>query len=837
MSCFACGLHAASYTSNLPASVSITGTQSDTITGEKSKPSYDVTTVGYGNVKGFSITGQAGGKYSLNFQDNTSTWYSGGITLGANLEATINGVHALAIDKGGMTINDGASLTVNSSGNTINTSGTDYGGASKVRFAGGLNLNLGANSRAVFSNISQTTTSFIHQGTINVAQGANLTIQATLIRLQDVNNNNGTITLTGTRIQNIGNPVGGKNGIANFVNNNGNVIINGDFENGGQAINEGGTFSPYDPGYGGGAVFTLNGGSVTINGKFIATHGGDAVSGGDLWGAQVSDININGGTLDIKGEITNKTGSTLNVTGGNLIARSNFINTSGGVINISKGKVEVAGETRNDSGSSFNIAGGTIQTSNFVNNSTLNFSADSNGNMGQIIGNLSNNGSGKVNIDLTNAKTGEIQLVTGSIQGLQDGVNLNVNTGAFLDTKFDINSGKLTNKVDQGKIDKIEGELTDKNDKQVFSTLMQEYPGVFKTEAEAKQAVQDIKTGVSTGHISTPLTTMDTMVSNAKLESSRQIFSSRNSGLADISKLKKVYLASLNDDVLRQIISRQTNHSFNLNVVGMGIAGANKGFLGGFNASMFSRVENHGISFGVGYAYGKTKQDSSYHETDNSSHNFSLSLYDKIYMPFDENMEFDLGAYWAGSFMDISRNLQNIGKSSTKSKFFQLGAEGTLGYVFESGQFAIKPYLGLGHALHFFDQFSEQTGSISLSANSQNIYTLSALAGFENRFYLTDESAVMLTLGYENLMFESRKRAMRMGGNSNPQGRNMFFSMPYKHKASLALGTDYYFTEAMRIEVGGFYKYAFGTKGDDEVSKDKLDTHYFGVNASFIYKF
>lgn len=313
-------VYALDYTDyTLPSNITLNGGQrQDTITSTLSPQGWQMTTIGLNRNPHLSINGKATSQYTLQVRDDTTTFYSGGFSIGGGVEATLTSIHTLAIESGSVSVGSGASFSVISSGNTINPQGSEYGGESKVRFARGTSLNLAQNARANFSNANF----FIHDGSTAISQGANLTISATkAIRFQnEFINNGGSVNLTGS-VYNVGSPVGVRNDntTSTFIINGGNVSITGDFYNGAESKDMsvdntgGGWLNTFDPAFGGGGNLFINGGSMSVSGTLISQMGGDSINGGGISNPRNSSISIYGGTLSATGGVQNKSGSTLTI--------------------------------------------------------------------------------------------------------------------------------------------------------------------------------------------------------------------------------------------------------------------------------------------------------------------------------------------------------------------------------------------------------------------------------------------------------------------------------------------------------------------------------------------
>lgn len=383
-------VYALDYTDySLPSSITLNGGQrQDTITSIKSPQGWQMTTIGFNRNPHLSINGTATSQYTLQVRDDTTTFYSGGFSIGSGVEATLMSIHTLAIESGSVSVGSGGSFRVISSGNTINPQGSEYGGESKVRFARGTSLSLAQNARAEFSNANF----FIHDGSTAISQGASLTISATkAIRFQnEFINNGGSVNLTGS-VYNVGYSSSiWENSVSTFTINGGSVSITGDFYNGVESKdmsvdNTGGGFlNVYDSEFGGGGNLTINGGGMSVSGTLISQMGGDSINGGGISNPRNSSISIYGGTLSAS--VQNKAGSTLTI----------------GALN---------------------------------------------GKMGQIQGNVTN--SGQIIIDAQGASGGTHQLITGTFSS---GSNISLRNGNTDFAKSNLQGSTLTVNLDTAKI-------------------------------------------------------------------------------------------------------------------------------------------------------------------------------------------------------------------------------------------------------------------------------------------------------------------------------------------------------------------------------------------------
>lgn len=404
-------VYALDYTDySLPSNITLNGGQrQDTITSIKSPQGWQMTTIGLNRNPHLSINGTAISQYTLQVRDDTTTFYSGGFSIGSGVEATLTSIHTLAIESGSVSVGSGASFRVISSGNTINPQGSEYGGESKVRFARGTSLSLAQNARAEFSNANF----FIHDGSTAISQGANLTISATkAIRFQnEFINNGGRATLNGN-VYNVGGSVGIQNTISNFTLNGGSVSVVGNFYNGLESKDMSvdstgsvaGGFNTFDAQFGGGGNLTINGGSMSVSGILISKLGGSSIRDGGIYDSKPSTISIYGGTLSATGGVQNKAGSTLTI----------------GALG---------------------------------------------GKMGQIVGSVTN--SGQIIIDAQGANEGTHKLITGN---LNSGSNISLRNGNTEFATSNLQNTELTVKLDNVKISSFTSSL-ESNQKSTLNAL------------------------------------------------------------------------------------------------------------------------------------------------------------------------------------------------------------------------------------------------------------------------------------------------------------------------------------------------------------------------------
>lgn len=731
----------------------------DTTISQKSSQGYQQTN--FASFGTFILNGNTNASYTLNADNNVTSFTMDGLQLNANAVLNLNNYHTWVFDYNskGVLLQQNALLNVNMSYQGIISSGTDWGGASKIRFNANTPLTLMENSTANFTNMQM----FIHAGNITLSQGSKLDIQSQITRIQgSLVNNGGSITITpqaagnSKGFYNIGNDqnnTGTK--VSTIQNNSGNMVINTDFYNGGQAFIDptcgSSVLNVCDPGFGGGGNLIVNGGEVTINGKLVSMRGGDLVAGGDMINTKDSMIGIYGGVLNVTGGLTNDVGSTL-----------------------------IFG-TRN-------------------------------GNMGVLNGNLDSK-NGNVLIDVAGASEGTFKLINGTISGITQGQNLSIINGnnEFGTAIFNPATFELTINMNKQEINNFINSL-DSNNKAILNAINKKYNNIFisKDSNELRNITHNILNGIYSEYISTPFSILDSIKLAQVLESKRQ----------NINSIAGWYLST--------------------NALGLGVIGSNIGIggAGGINIGLHKIVTSHTLSFQLGYAFGSVKFEDS--NTFNSSNNVAFSIIDNIIFGYNRKFELDVGLYYFRSFMNVNRELNGIDsnvnniRSSANASLMQVVLDSSIGYKFNIANFSIKPFVGFSNVINFWGRFSETSSSnaILASMNTQSIYNLNVVTGLQNSYYLSNFISLLFSFGYDNLLCVSDKIAINVENNM------LYFNMPYKHRIYFDFGANFSINDFMSAGANMFYKATFGGNGLDSSSANySTFSNYFGVNASFSYRF
>ncbi|WP_147288662.1 MULTISPECIES: hypothetical protein [unclassified Helicobacter] len=429
---------------------------------------------------------------------------------------------------------------------------------------------------------------------IVVNSGSNLSI--------DINGGSGTLLLAGLEDTGMGSY---RSSTASIINNGGKISILGNVNNGGI------TYSTIcnSSNCGAGTIIN-NSGSMIITGKITSENNANTNN-------ISSQIIVNGGTLDAQGGVENKDGAQIVINGGAL-----------------------------ETPTLQNQAGG-----------TLNFGADSSGNMGQLIGDLTNNGS--VIVDTTGAKDGSFTLITGAISGDTNFV-LKQNSD-FSDSTFDANTGTLIIAPQQDKIDDFRQSL-DSQDKSVLSGLEAKIPNIYNTYSKA----------VLTSAISEAYTQMHAV------------------GFSAIALLD-----SLRQD--RAVMSEYSDFSIQAQGAYLQDSEFGKGsfYGGGF---LLNEAFKYGIlQLQVGYIQAQSTQELGYYTTRAKSDIWRMKIAGRVLLG---DFEIDLSANGAfGSIQNKQEFKDALTSTQNKANISHVGLEGSIGYRFGDG-LSFKPFVGVGGGMY-----------------------------------------------------------------------------------------------------------------------------------------
>ncbi len=219
-------------------------------------------------------------------------FYMGQLNVNTGSHLTLQNFHTLSIQKG---INiDNAKLDVVMR-KGIKITASEFGPSSKLVINTNATMQVGQNSNVSFTNGDI----FVGDGFVNISKNATLTLGFDTIRFHNKLINEGEMILNGI-VWNIGNEL--RNyitfpSVSDFINIEGKVTVNGDFNNGGKVSGDGIWDIP-DPG---GGNLENYGGHISITGQL--TNKGD--------GGQQSSVKIYGGSVKVSNGMVNSLDNTL----------------------------------------------------------------------------------------------------------------------------------------------------------------------------------------------------------------------------------------------------------------------------------------------------------------------------------------------------------------------------------------------------------------------------------------------------------------------------------------------------------------------------------------------
>ncbi|TKX28669.1 hypothetical protein CQA38_07255 [Campylobacter sp. MIT 12-5580] len=673
-----------------------------------------------GGVHNFTLNGANNASYTLSAKDITTTFYMGSITLNQNSQFALSGFHTLAIEKTGVSVGANSTFAVISSGNTINPQGTDYGGASKVRFSDKSTLSLQNNAKAKFSNADF----FIHDGKIILLANSTLEVEASKgIRIQrTLESTNATIKFGGD-VYNIGSKLFGfQTSSSTWTSNGSKIEINGDFYNGGNAkVDDGGSvaggFLVFDPYYDGGGNLILNNTTMSVSGKFVSKASNDL--------SQESNVKIYGSTLSVTGGFENKEGSNLTF----------------GVLNNTMGKLE--GDLSNDKGKVF------IDTDNIQFDTAYQIVTGSISGVTSI--ELLNPNSSFLNVICQNGSVTITQKTSSGGSGSCNGSSSGGSGGGGSSGGGNSGSGggNSSGSSNQTALDEYKSSLNTQ-DQKLLSSLVNRFGGADKlltSDLDVKETMKTINKSVEDNLITRPKTLLSAFKSDAMVAPLAQGFVSRPTASNDLIRFDNGSLVSGLD---------YSGKDFYANAFG-GVLRADdtKGYLGGFNLGLSSFDENYLVQGQISYARGSSTQDLSTQSSKTTGDFIQLGFFSRI--DFVPALELDLNLNAIAGFFSVQSDSFINPLLSSKSKFNtqELNGGFTLGYRFGE-RLSFKPFAGLEHYLIHQGGFKEE-GGLGIESKAYTHYALGGVIGAETRLELDNSAFVFAKVSYEDKLYHSHK--------------------------------------------------------------------------------
>ncbi|OBV29426.1 hypothetical protein BKN38_02530 [Helicobacter sp. CLO-3] len=588
------------------------------------------------------------------------------------------------------------------------------------------------------SQFTYTSRSFTSYADINLSNSSLMTLQLNSASIYgdivvnsgsslsiDVNGGGGTLLLSGQESTGYGY----KSSTASIINNGGKVSIVGNVSNGGLT-----RYPTCTADYCGAGAIINNSGSMIITGKITSENHTNTNN-------ISSQIIINGGTLDAQGGVENKSGAQISINGGTL-----------------------------ETPTLQNQAGGTIS-----------FGADSSGNMGQIKGYVTNNGS--IVVDTTGAKVGDFQLIQGTLSGANQTFTIKTADGSFTDATQ--NSGSIKIELNQGRVNNFQSTLAH-NQRTMLTSISQALPDIYTAAtASTISAALDESASQVRAQVLTPFILID-------LLSAQQGSALTHSGMG----VRAIGGAVLGSEAMG---------------LGGGLAGASVyGNFIKYNNTLYAQAD---------YAYtSASSKDTSFYQRDSRAHIGRLSLIDRLAFG---RVEVDIGGEVAFGNIAYNDSLSNLGttlSSQNKSNFYAGRLKSSIGYRLKYGKMQVRPSLGVGFSYHYDSAWGNALG---LNAPSFSSLWGDALAGIEAK-YMLKHALIVADVAVEQPMFNTRSIANIKAAGTSDEVAIDFSDKVYQTKIGARLGVQSYIRGGMFVSADISYRRGvFGV------------VHFIGVNGSF----
>ncbi|MCX2683030.1 autotransporter outer membrane beta-barrel domain-containing protein [Campylobacter sp. MIT 21-1685] len=735
-----------------------------------------------------NVSGPSGSSYTLNADNDLITFYLGKNTVNSSATLNFKGYNTLAYENGGILVNSGGTYNAEMSNNIINAQFTDYGGASKVRFSSRANLELKQNATANFSKMKF----FIADSQVILEPTSRLNVQAETIRIQKtLTNDNAHIQFTGD-VYNIGSPIAGfLDSISTFeIRNKGNVIVDGDFYNGGDAkvdAQTGLVLNPFDANFSGGGDLRLNDAFMEVKGKFVSVEGGDL-------SVKASSVDLYGSVLKVGNGFENKKGSSLTF----------------GIYNDVMGKLD--GSLNNDKGIVFVDTTGVKEQDYQIITGTIT-------GLSEIQLKNPNN-----NLVLA-CKDGSISVTKALVgQGAQSNIICTITPQ--ISPSLPVNPSPVpsnpvppstTNKVPVTVYDSWKGNL-DTSKSQVVSLLENKFGGeIFSlgSSQELDLIVDDIETSTK-NYTREPTKILNAFKADTTLSMPVHFIPSSEL-LASGEHIVLDNGASLGSPLVFP-----ENKNIYVNTFGGVLKGNNlDGYLIGMNLGFNHFSDTNFFQAQFSYAYGNNEQNLKTQNTTTRSRLYAWSLYDKI--AFYSNYESELKASVLAGKFDISREYNAavgtvLNTSEAEFNAYQVNLGGNIGYRFGE-ELSFKPYIGLEHYIDMQKAFKED-GGLGLQSRGYTHYLLALALGSELK-YEKERYFYYAKLHYENKLYNSHKSVFF----EFDRGNRLRYTNEYDNTLSLILGTQLFVYSGLRLNIEALYRnYSSGV-------------NFFGGNLLFKYVF
>lgn len=332
-----------------------------------------------------------------------------------------------------------------------------------------------------------------------------------------------------------------------------------------------------------------------------------------------------------------------------------------------------------------------------------------NGKLGQLIGNVNNQG--KIQVDIAGAELGSHQLIVGNLSGKQDiEILASGGKGEFI-TSSSQGNGSIKLEKNTQAIDTFLQSL-DKNQNSILTSL----------ESNLEQDSKSLYTYGDRAFLTNLSSNIDT---------SANILSTQAPSLSLWSIMQNTTLPLIYQPPMKRF-------SFNLAPFASNASSANLS-TPLYGTSLSATLQQGLYSLNAFATYGTSQGTSALDSTQTHLNSTALLIgtYSKLTLP---KLELTLLTYY-GNTQHTSKREVFFSSSTFQGKlsYNELGLQSTLGYPISFQKFHIKPFIGLSYTLGMQGAFAESQANNAniptLSLKAQQHHTLSLLLGTQMCYY------------------------------------------------------------------------------------------------------
>mgnify|MGYP004660324055 CR=1 FL=1 len=403
-----------------------------------------------------------------------------------------------------------------------------------------------------------------------------------------------------------------------------------------------------------------------------------------------------------------------------------------------------------------------------------------NGQMGQLVGNLTNKDStgqneGKIQVDVTSLTAGQkYQIINGTQILLEEkDVSFLYGTGQYLGNGWVLIDRVFFNQNQTNLKNAIESKSANKNSSWI------------------SRAVLDTETMLKTSIITQPTNMLkafkaDTL--NAPLNSAyvTRLTASSASIMSDASSFANP-------------LEKASQTQFFATPFGGVLKGDDlSGHLLGLSVGL-THIDDDYIAQGhFAYANGTSTQDLQTQSTQINGNLFQVGgfgrlFYDKLETDINANFifaKFSLDNTWLDNGLNSSSNFNN----------YQINLGAVAGWRF-GDDLSVKPFAGL--QTYYENQGEFKQDMLNLTSEAYSALVMDALVGVEGRYIFENGGFAFAKASYENKLYNSHKEVFMRVGTEALRYENE----SYDNVASLNLGARVLATTALKLDIEGLYKH------------------------------